>query len=36
MNQTSVKNSDNRKQSHPKRQIKIPLKLNLYLLRVDL
>ena len=29
MNQTSVKNSDNTKQSHPKRQIKIPVKLNL-------
>ena len=24
MNQTSVKNNDNMKQSHPKRQIKIP------------
>ena len=29
MNQTSVKNSDNMKQSCPKRQIKIPEKLNL-------
>ena len=29
MNQTSVKNSDNTKQSCPKRQIKIPKKLNL-------
>ena len=29
MNQTLVKNSDNTKQSRPKRQIKIPMKLNL-------
>ena len=29
MNQTSVKDSDNTKQSCPKRQIKIPIKLNL-------
>ena len=29
MNQTLVNNSDNLQQSHPKRQIKIPLKLNL-------
>ena len=29
MNQTPVNNSDNQQQSHPKRQIKIPMKLNL-------
>ena len=29
MNQTPVNNSDNQQQSHPKRQIKIPVKLNL-------
>ena len=28
-NQTPVKNNDNTKQCHPKRQIKIPIKLNL-------
>ena len=28
-NQTSVKDNGNLKQSHPKRQIKIPIKLNL-------
>ena len=34
MNQTPVKNSDNLQQSHPKRQIKIPVKLNLELLKL--
>ena len=32
-NQNNVNNSDNLQQSHPKRQIKIPVKLNLYLLK---
>ena len=36
MNQTSVKDNDNLKQLHPKRQIKIPIKLNLSLLKPDI
>ena len=36
MNQTPVKNNDITKQSHPKRQIKIPIKLNLKLLKLNL
>ena len=36
MNQISVKNTDNTKQSHPKIQIKIPKKLNLKSLKIEL
>ena len=35
-NQTPVKKHDNTKQSHSKRQIKIPVKLNLQLLKLNL